>query len=92
MIVIPTTPLGKCSVWLIIAMLILFAVGKLFPEDGIIFTLTMIAVMTAGISSFITGLLAVLRRKEKALLAFVSTLIGALLIWILIGAIIEDVF
>ena len=42
--------------------------------------LTMLAGMLAGISAFITGLLAILRHKENALLVYVSTAIGALLI------------
>jgi len=41
-------------------------------------TLTMLAGVAAGISSFVTGLLAIVRQKEYTLLVFVSTLIGAL--------------
>ena len=49
--------------------------------------LTMLAGMLAGISAFITGLLAIIRQKEKALLVYVATVIGALLILFLIGEI-----
>lgn len=38
----------------------------------------MLAGVAAGISSFVTGLLAIVRQKEYTLLVFVSTLIGAL--------------
>jgi hypothetical protein len=42
--------------------------------------LTMLTGMAAGVSAFITGVLAVIRLKEYALLVYASTLIGALLI------------
>jgi hypothetical protein len=42
--------------------------------------LTMLAGMAAGIAAFIIGLLVIIRQKENALLVYVSTVIGALLI------------
>lgn len=42
--------------------------------------LTMLAGIAAGISAFITGLLAITRQKERAILVYLSTAIGALLI------------
>jgi len=50
--------------------------------------LTMLAGMVAGISAFVTGLLAIIRQKENALLVYISTVIGALLILFLAGEII----
>ena len=47
--------------------------------------LSMLVGMGAGISAFITGLLAIIRLKEKALLAYVSTIIGALFVLFLAG-------
>jgi hypothetical protein len=41
--------------------------------------LTMLAGMVTGISAFITGLLAIVRQKENAILVYISTTIGALL-------------
>ncbi len=49
--------------------------------------LTMLAGMVAGISAFITGLLAIIRQKEYALLVYVSSSIGALLVLFLAGEI-----
>jgi hypothetical protein len=49
--------------------------------------LTMLAGMVAGISAFITGILAITRQKEYALLVYVSSLIGALLVLFLAGEI-----
>ena len=42
--------------------------------------LTMLAGMAAGILAFITGLLAIIKQKEKAILVVISSLIGALVI------------
>lgn len=50
--------------------------------------LTMLAGMISGIAAFITGLLAVVRQKETALLVYASTLVGALVTLFLAGQII----
>jgi hypothetical protein len=47
--------------------------------------LTMLAGMAAGVSAFVTGLLSILRQKDHALLVYVSSLIGALLMLFLIA-------
>ena len=47
--------------------------------------LSMLVGTAAGISAFITGLLAVIRRKENALLVYLSTGIGGLLLLFLAG-------
>ena len=48
-------------------------------------TLSMLAGMAAGISGFITGLLAIVKQKENALLVYVSTAIGGLLTLFLVS-------
>lgn len=50
--------------------------------------LTMLAGMVSGISAFVTGLIAIIRQKERALLVYGATLIGALLIMFLLGELI----
>ncbi len=49
------------------------------------FALTMLAGLIAGILAFVTGLLAILRRQERALLVYASTVIGALVVLLLLG-------
>jgi len=49
--------------------------------------LTMLSGMTFGALSFITGIISVARRKECALLVYVATIIGGLLILFLLGEI-----
>ena len=51
--------------------------------------LSMLAGMAAGISAFVTGLLAIIRKKDLTLLVFVSSIIGALLVLFLTGEILS---
>jgi hypothetical protein len=98
------TTLGKWSIGLIVAMVLLFILGSSFtnsiyksiPAGRTILAdiiarpalaLTMLAGMVAGISAFITGLLAIIRQKERALLVYISSSIGALLVLFLVGEI-----
>ena len=102
---LPKTKLGKWSVRLIIAMFLLFVVGRLFylkiytsvsagetilrdiairPGLG----LSMLSGFASGIIAFITGLAAIIKNKERSILVFIATIIGALLILFLMGEII----
>jgi len=51
--------------------------------------LTMLAGMLAGVLAFVTGWLSIFQKKEKTILVYISTLLGALLIVFLIGEIIS---
>jgi hypothetical protein len=60
--------------------------GKTLFEDIVLrpgLALSMLAAMGCGISAFITGILAIIRKKERALLVYVSCGIGALVIVVL---------
>jgi hypothetical protein len=39
--------------------------------------LTMLVGMAAGVSALITGLIAIIRQKERAILVYAATLVGA---------------
>lgn len=47
--------------------------------------LTMLSGMASGISAFIVGFISIIIRKERALLVYCATLLGALLIVFLLG-------
>jgi len=49
--------------------------------------LTMLGGMAAGISAFFTGLLAIVRQKERAFVVYLTSMIGALFIVFLAGEI-----
>lgn len=62
--------------------------GRTIPADIVArpaLALTMLAGMGAGISAFVTGLLGIIRQKERGILVYVSSLVGALLILYLSG-------
>lgn len=99
---IPKTKLGKWSIWLIIAMPVLFFIGTSFtsslyksvPSGNTILeditrrpalALTMLMGMIVGISAFFVGLTTIIKQKERALLVYVATSIGMLLILFLIS-------
>ncbi len=90
----PKTNLGKWSLWLIVAMPILIAIGSSFtnslydsvPSGSTILedianrpalALSILGGLAAGVIAFITGLVAILRQKERAFLVYASTVIGA---------------
>ncbi len=50
-----------------------------------VLALAMLAGMVSGISAFITGLIAIVRQKERAPLVYIAVAIGALLIFFLVG-------
>ena len=57
--------------------------GRTILEDIIkrpALALTMLLGMIAGISAFVTGFIAIIREKERAVLVYVATFIGMLLI------------
>jgi len=101
---VPKTILGRWSVALIVAMPIFIYIGMSFvdfyagvpagrtiPQDIFVrpgVALPMLVGFTSGIIAFITGLATIIKNRERSILVFVSTIIGALLILYLAGEII----
>ena len=94
----PKTKLGKWSVGLIIAVPILFFIGmssvdfyesvpagKTIPHDIIarpLIALPMLSGFICGIASFFTGIISIIKYKERSIAVFISTLLGFLiLLW-----------
>jgi hypothetical protein len=50
--------------------------------------LTMLSGMAAGVSAFFVGIAAIMKQKERALLVWISTLLGAFVILFIFGEII----
>jgi hypothetical protein len=101
----PKTKLGKWSIILIPAMVILIFVGTslanslyesvpagdTFFEDIItrpLLAISMLVGFGSGISAFVTGLISIIKQKERAVLVFISTLIGAVVTFFVITQII----
>ncbi|MCL5094320.1 MAG: hypothetical protein M1355_04280 [Patescibacteria group bacterium] len=99
--IVPKTKSGKWSVGLILAMPILFFTGgflanTLYKEvaaDSIIgdltgrplLSLSMLAGIASGVSAFVTGIVAFIRQKERALLVYLSIAFGGMLVLLLLG-------
>jgi len=47
--------------------------------------ISMLVGFSAGISAFVTGLIGIIKLKERSVLVYMATIIGALLIVILVG-------
>lgn len=83
----PKTSLGKWSTRLIIALIILFISRKVIMVSlqisggstffsSPVLAMLLLGAAAAGIISFFAGLLAIIRKKERSILVFLSTFIG----------------
>lgn len=89
----PKTNLGKWTVGLIIAFFIFLAVFFMFvnlgERGGMAFCsnlklcLPMVTAAIFGILSFFTGIVGIIRKKERSMLVYLSTLLGGfVLFWV----------
>lgn len=85
--ILPKIPLGRWSVGLVIALIVLFAVVPEAP--GVEFTALgrALAIGFAGISgaAFVTGLVGIVKRRERSVLVFLTTAIGLFALIIAVG-------
>ena len=96
----PKSHLGKLSVVLIVFMPIFFYIGMSFvdfyesipagrtiPHDIIVrpgIALPMLAGFISGIAAFFTGVIGIIRKKDRSILVFLSTAMGFfVLLWCL---------
>ncbi len=94
---LPKTRLGKLSIGLIIAFFLLLITSMLIVASGqeggetifdnLWISIPMISGVICAIASFITGIISIIRKKERAILVFISTAIGLLVLWFVIGEI-----
>ena len=96
--IFPKTRLGKWSVGLIIAFFLLLAAGgtvvSVFSQEGgetFLDNLWISAPMLSGagsaIAALFAGIVAIWKQKERAILVFLSSLIGLLVLWFVLGEI-----
>ena len=100
MSLLPKTTLGKWSVGLIIAFFLLLATGiavvSVFKQEGgetffdnLWISIPMLSAGAAAIAAFFTGALSIWKSKERAVLVFVASLIGLLVLWFVVGEILS---
>ena len=98
----PKTRLGKWSVRLIVVFFLLFilvqiiaAVGRsqgVFDSDSfnayqILIPITIIPAGICGIAAFFTGIISIIKSKERSVLVFLTTVIGFLVLIFVLGEI-----
>jgi hypothetical protein len=93
--ILPNTTLGKCSIGLfgclIIFFVLLLIMGAIGQEGGETFFSNLflaipgLLVAISGIAAFFTGIISIIFMKERALLVFLATAIGLLLIVFMLG-------
>jgi hypothetical protein len=94
-IALPKTRLGKCSLWFFLAFVILFITFQLLVvsgqrggetfKDNLILSVPILLAGISGISGFVTGLVGIIKSKERSILVFFSTIIGLFVLIFVIG-------
>lgn len=91
----PKSFLGKLSVILIIAFLFLFIIFQLLVFtgqkggetffDNLLLTTPIFLAGVCAITAFFTGIISLIKKRERAILVYISTLIGLLVLWFILG-------
>jgi len=94
----PKTVLGKWAIWLIVVFFILFAVFQILVAigqrggekffDNLLLAMPGLLMAITGIGSFFTGIVSIVKNKERAALVFVATAVGLLILLFVLGEII----
>jgi len=96
----PKTTLGKWSVGLIAAFFLLLATGitvvSVFKQEGgetlfdnLWISIPMLGAGASTIAAFITGIIAIIKNKERSILVIITTLVGLLVLWFVAGEIVS---
>jgi hypothetical protein len=87
--ILPKTPLGRWSIWLAVAWILFFVLSMFLAESGLVklplsdraLDLAMLGVTGGiGIASFITGLISIIKNKERSILVFLALIVALLII------------
>jgi len=93
----PTTLLGKWSISLAIALTALFVLFQVLVALGerggetffsnLMLTIPIILAGISGVLAFLTGILGIIRSRERSILVFLSTMIGFFVLLFILGEI-----
>jgi len=94
----PTTTLGKWSAWLIFAFAVSLASFGILVASGQrggdtffsnpILTIPILIAATSGIAAFITGLVSIVKRKERSISVYLAVVFGFITLVFVLGEII----
>lgn len=92
---IQKTRLGKWSIWLIIAFIVFFMTFLLLVASGqrggatffsnLALSVPMLIAGISGISAFFTGIIGIIKSKERSVLVFIATIIGFFILFFVLG-------
>ena len=92
---IPKTRLGNWSIWLIIAFIVFFITFQLLVASGqrggatffsnLALSIPMLIAGISGISAFFTGIIGIIKSKERSVLVFIATIIGFFILFFVLG-------
>ena len=84
--VLPKTPLGKWSVGLFAALILFLVLFIILVSSGqrggetffsnLLLTVPMLLAGTCGVAAFVTGLIGIIKSKERSILVYLAILIG----------------
>ena len=97
-VILPKSYLGKWSIGLIAASILFWAVFGLLRASGqrpgetvfsnLALTIPGMLLVTSGVLAFLTGLISVIRNRERSILVFVAMLVGFFILLFLIGEVV----
>jgi cytochrome bd-type quinol oxidase subunit 2 len=93
----PSTTLGNWSVRLIVISILFFLVLAAFIASGqrggdtffsnLLLTIPMLSASILAIGSFFTGILSIIKNRERAVFVFISTVIGSFVLFFMLAEI-----
>jgi len=96
---LPKTPLGKWSTASIVAFVIFFAAFQLLVASGqrggetffsnLVLTIPILLAGSSGVLAFLTGVISVIRNRERSILVFLATSIGLFVLIFWLGEVIS---
>jgi len=91
----PQTRPGRWSAWLIIAFIVFFGLFYLFVATGqrggatffsnLYLAVPVVIAAISGISAFFTGIIGVIKDRERAILVYLAMLIGLIVLLFCLG-------
>lgn len=91
----PKTKIGKWSVGLLIAFIVFLVIGNIIVASGqeggdtifdnLYISIPMILAALCAIAALITGLVSIIKNKERSVLVIIATLIGLIITWFVFG-------
>ncbi len=94
---LPKTVLGKWAIGLILAFFLFLIIGMTVVAtgqiggntifDNLYISIPMLSAGICAIASFITGIISIIWKKERSILIFISSIIGLVILWFVIGEI-----